>query len=763
MNKIRLIAILVFICLVLIFVLGQLDTYNTIAKETENKARYLNNIFASAVNAKFDVVELTMDQLADRLLFQNYYLDRSYIKKMLTESKNKTKATIGFGFISPEKKYIAFSSNLDFHNVQSFSKYEDMETIFKQTSGTESVFFGRVYYFEATGDWILPVYKRIQNSTGDTIGIVATGISLESFSDMLQGNLDIQDINTLILNDIGYWRVHVFPLDKDSYEAVYSKPLPKEVIEQAKKDLLANHKMTPKDFKNFDNSLTYITRSEIRGEMTSIDAARYLKRYNMIAITSIPEKSIMAAYIEQGFYIKLIGFVLTMLLLGALFVWALRKEEASKKRLSYLALHDSLTGLYNREAYASLSRYWTHPNSSPFAIIFLDLDNFKNINDTFGHTCGDLILQEVANRILEYVPLGAEVVRNGGDEFTVLLHEAELETVTRFAAGLLETLAEPYLVAGMNLHIGASAGISFFPEDGMRLEQLMVNADLAMYQAKKRRNAFSFYDEELKTIMDRKTRIEHHLRSALQNDELRMVYQPQIDRSGNIHGIEALIRWQNPTLGSVPPDQFIGIAEDAALMGGLGAFILERSLSDFSNLIQSYDTLNCFLSINISVTQFLSPDFEKMLLSVVDAHAIDRKRIVVEVTESLFINDMDSVLPLLNSLDNHGITISLDDFGTGYSSLSMLRGLPVKELKVDKSFIDNITKNDQDDKLIRSIITMGHTMNMSIVAEGVEEQEQVAKLKEYGCDIFQGYYYARPLNFAELIDFIKDFRSGTAT
>jgi diguanylate cyclase (GGDEF)-like protein len=391
-------------------------------------------------------------------------------------------------------------------------------------------------------------------------------------------------------------------------------------------------------------------------------------------------------------------------------------------------------------------------------MLFIDLDNFKNINDGFGHKFGDAILVDVAKRLSSFFGKENLVVRQGGDEFIVLLQCKDESKKEKTLIDLIELISQPYQIDNMEFSIGASIGTAQYPKDAKNLESLMSLADTAMYEAKKRKNAFCVFSSELQNNTLHKVDIEHELRNAIKNNELWMVYQPQIKADGSIHGVEALVRWKNEKLGFVPPDQFISVAEETGLMPQLGDFIIKRSLEEIKTL-QVEMNMRFQLSINISVRQLIEVDFLQKLLKHFELCDFERSRVTIEITENLFIEDIDYVLPLLIAVKEQGIKLSLDDFGTGYSSLSMLRKLPINELKVDKSFVDVILNSDEDNAMVKSIVKMGQTLKMYTVAEGVETQEQADLLRSFGCDVFQGYLFAKPLRKDELSEFLKDSAS----
>jgi diguanylate cyclase (GGDEF)-like protein len=433
-------------------------------------------------------------------------------------------------------------------------------------------------------------------------------------------------------------------------------------------------------------------------------------------------------------------------------------EQKKRDALLYQLEHDELTGLPNRSYLYSHIDQWMKDETTSFDMLFIDLDNFKNINDRFGHQYGDTILKDVAKRLRRYFKTIDVVIRQGGDEFIVLMHCEDEERKEQMLEGLIKEIAKPYTVEAMKFNIGASVGSAQFPKDATSLESLMSLADIAMYEAKKHKNSYVIFSSELHSSYIRKADIEHELRQAIERDELWMVYQPQLERDTKLHGVEALVRWENKKLGFVTPDQFIGVAEMVGLMPKLGHFIIEKSLKELKEL-QEKTGKTFRLSLNISVRQLMEVDFLKKFVAQIEMHKFDTSLITLEITESLFIEDLEYVLPLLKSIRDKGIEISLDDFGTGYSSLSMLRELPIDELKIDKKFVDEILNVKEDRAMVESIINLGHNLSIATVAEGTESKEQVAMLEKFGCDLFQGYYFSRPLKAEDLEKFIKEMES----
>lgn len=754
MKKIGLLYFFVLAVLICLFSMSLTREYQGIKKNLKSATSYYNGLFASSVHATLHEIEMSFNLLGNQLLSDDLYKDSHKSQEVLSKVTQQFNSVAGFGLISPMGDYLALSSNLDISKVMGLYEKDETKESFLRTLSSNRMVLGRVYFYNQTKEWVLPLRKAVRDASGKVVAVVATGLVLNNSTGFLQYDPVYQGQVSALINDIGLWRIYLHPLPGRDYERFYLNPLPREIFNKAVEIGAATLGINLESIKEKEASVSF----EGYGEITE-DAymtVSYNKRYQLWSVTAIPKNTQTTLFLDREFYLKIITFIISLLVFLSLFIMILRKEEKAKNDLSYRASHDSLTGLYNREALKELSKSWLFPNAEPFVLLFIDLDNFKNINDTFGHACGDVVLVEVARRLKQFVPDGSELIRQGGDEFAVLIKIEAIATVNLHAAGVIKVISEPYIVSGMTLHIGSSIGIAHFPEDAMGLEQLMITADLAMYDAKKMRNNYAFYCDNLQEEMQRKTTIENQLRKGLISGELFMVFQPQIKNDGSIHGAEALVRWQNPDLGFVPPDQFISIAEQSGLMSQLGDFIIERSCAEYSQIIKGSGEygLELSLSINISVKQIIEKDFQNKLMKMLEKYQLKRDRITLEITESLFIDELDYILPLLREIRATGVTISLDDFGTGYSSLSMLRTLPIDELKIDRSFVSNINEVEQDSKMANSIVGIGHTMKMSVLAEGVEDENQFKLLKSYGCDLYQGYYFSRPLSAEDFLVFL---------
>ncbi|MFA9375019.1 MAG: putative bifunctional diguanylate cyclase/phosphodiesterase, partial [Poseidonibacter sp.] len=434
--------------------------------------------------------------------------------------------------------------------------------------------------------------------------------------------------------------------------------------------------------------------------------------------------------------------------------WMINKSEKDKRiLLEYKALHDTLTDLPNRYYLQKNIDKWT--NKTNFSLIYFDLDNFKYINDTFGHKFGDEVLKALSNRLRKTINTNDLLIRQGGDEFLIFTNE--VSNIEEFCNKLLETFRKPLSVLGSNIIVNGSFGVSNFPKDSQDIDELIVCSDIACYEAKSKRNSYKVFKEEIKNKHIEIMQIEKELKQALEKKELYLVYQPQVNYDNTLYGIETLLRWNNEKLGNVSPEKFIGIAETIGLMPKIGDFIIDTALNQIKTL-QDKNKKSFQLSINVSVTQFIEVGFLENLMNKIDKYKIDPSLITLEITESVLIDNLEYMQSLFLQLREKGFTISLDDFGTGYSSLSMLRSVPINELKIDKAFVDDIIDDKTARLLIKTIIEIGNILNYNIVlAEGVESKDQVELLNEFGCRTYQGYFYSKPLEIHRLEQFIQKY------
>jgi diguanylate cyclase (GGDEF)-like protein/PAS domain S-box-containing protein len=449
-------------------------------------------------------------------------------------------------------------------------------------------------------------------------------------------------------------------------------------------------------------------------------------------------------------------------------------RKTAEDKIVHLASYDELTGLPNRRLMLdrltrALARSQRHGRQG--ALMFIDLDDFKILNESLGHAVGDQLLVQVGERIKQSIRDDDTVARLGGDEFVVILEEldegelapVQAESVARMILKLLgvpyelKTTAHAKVQGNHNYACTASIGITLFREHSVTCDELMTRADTAMYQAKKAgRNTWRFFDPSMQALVKERAEMEAHLRIAIEQGQLLLHYQPQVDSTDRVTGAEALVRWKHPLRGLISPAKFIALAEETGLIVPLGDFVLKTACIQLAVWADKHATSHLSLAVNVSANQFKEADFVEKLLQVLAQTGAPSERLKLELTESLLLDNAESVIAKMHALKAKGICFSLDDFGTGYSSLSYLKRLPLDQLKIDQSFVSDVLTDPNDAAIARTVIALGQSMRLAVIAEGVETKGQRDFLRNNGCMAYQGYFFSRPLPIADFEKFVSD-------
>jgi len=434
-------------------------------------------------------------------------------------------------------------------------------------------------------------------------------------------------------------------------------------------------------------------------------------------------------------------------------------SKAATDEIKNLAFYDPLTQLPNRRLFVDRLNHALAASTRSGqrgAVLFLDLDHFKTLNDTLGHDAGDLLLRQVATRLTSCLREGDTVARIGGDEFVVLLESLSSQLLDAAAQTevigekILYTLNQPYQLASDKYYNSTSIGATLFFGHELEIEELLKQADISMYQAKKSgRNTLRFFDPVMQEVINTRADTERDLRLALDNNEFQLYYQVQVDSVGHPLGAEALIRWFHPERGLVAPLNFIPLAEDTGLILPIGLWVLETACAQLKKWEQSSLTCELTISVNVSAKQFNQPDFVAQVQTILQQYAINPERLKMELTESMLLDNIERIIITMVALQAIGVHFELDDFGTGYSSLQYLKKLPLHQLKIDQSFARDIATDKNDQAIVRTIVAMARSLNMDVIAEGVETDVQFAYLGNYGCNYFQGYLFGKPLPITE--------------
>lgn len=441
------------------------------------------------------------------------------------------------------------------------------------------------------------------------------------------------------------------------------------------------------------------------------------------------------------------------------------RDKEAADRIERLAFYDPLTELPNRRLLQDRLKpalALSHRSGRQGALLFIDMDNFKSLNDTLGHDMGDLLLQQVAQRLKLCVREGDTVARLGGDEFVVMLEDLSEQAIEAAAQSemignkILAILNQPYLLATHEYHSTPSIGAALFNGHEQSIDELLKQADIAMYQAKASgRNTLRFFDPQMQAAITARVALEANLRLAVTENQFKLYYQAQIHHNRRIVGAEALIRWQHPLRGLISPTDFIPLAEETRLILPIGQWVLETACAQLKIWENSEHTQHLQLAVNISAGQFHQNDFVRQVTQILSRNAINTDRLTLELTESLVLENIEDTLCKMNALRKIGVHFSMDDFGTGYSSLSSLKKLPLDQLKIDQSFVRDMVSDPDDAVIVQTIIAMANRLNMEVIAEGVETEDQRNVLEQYDCPLFQGYLFSKPMPIEQFEALLK--------
>jgi diguanylate cyclase (GGDEF)-like protein len=613
---------------------------------------------------------------------------------------------------------------------------------FQMQRQSDALTVGRPVRRPGSGEWKLQFSRRLDSADGTFAGVVTVTVDAAYFASGYESS-KLGDRGVLgILGTDGVFRVRRTGESVFAGDTVdYALAAPGADQPEAEATLSTNA---------WDGVRRYTS-------------ARRLFDFPLAVIVGLAEDEQLAAAhrnIRTYLWLATAGSILLILVAAVLsrMSWqlalsrlrAVAEHVAHAERVQYLAYHDGLTTLPNRSLFSKLlgqSINEAQRANRRLAVLFLDLDRFKHINDTLGHEAGDLLLQQVSARLKACLRASDTVARLGGDEFVILLPELDEEKyAATVAQKILSATAKPFLLRSHEFRVTASVGISTYPQDGLDEQTLTKNADIAMYRAKEEgRNNFQFYSEKVNAESLERLALESNLRHALEGHEFELHYQAKRDmRSGAITGMEALLRWQHPDLGTVAPMQFIPVAEATGLMVPIGKWVLKTAcLQNVAWQNQGLPRLS--VAVNLTARQFFDAHLLSDLASILETTHMDAHLLELEFTESLLMHDVEKALGVLTGLKNMGVRIAIDDFGIGYSSLSTLRQFPLDTIKIDRSFIRDVASNEQDKALATAIIAMGGTLSLTVVAQGVETKEQADFLREHACDEFQGFYFNKPV------------------
>ncbi|PMO38516.1 histidine kinase [Vibrio sp. 10N.222.52.B12] len=723
--------------------------YESTLDKYKDKQLLQLELFASSVDSLFKAQETLLEVVGHQLVEQNDFTRTASLqmRPLLDNLMSIHPAIAAFGLTNPQGDYLAISSNLDLQKLKNLNQNPQTKDTFIAALESNHMVVGRTYFMPALDSLVIPIRKAIRDKQGRVTAVMTAGFKMNS-SLVFRNDIHANEHNRVsLVREDGY-----LTFTSAEQATVYSYNHPADghkksiVFEQVDK----KYGWSRDTVKSLASAVNIVADDPRINQLVTL---KYLPDYKLWASSSTDLRYIQSGFFEQ-FALYSIVFIFIQAGFYALVRSIANNELATREKLLYQAHHDHLTLLPNREYLRTHIGRWLGGASNPFTLMFIDVDNFKSVNDTHGHEFGDEVLKQIAQRLKTFEAEGRLIIREASDEFILLVNLVDKASINTLASDLIAYLSEPYIVKDNQFLLSCSIGIALYPSHGNNLDALLRSADIAMYQAKKERNTYSLFDQQMHVKHLHKMRIEQRLRLAIERQSLFMVYQPQLNVNGQVYGVEALIRWQDEELGFVSPNEFIPLAESSGLMVRLGELIIEKSLIDMARLMAtSHQPIQ--MSINISVKQFIQVNFVDNLLASIGKHGVDQNRITLEITENLFIEDLDKFAPICERLHQLGFKISLDDFGTGYSSLSMLKALPIDEVKIDKSFVDNIEEDEKALNMVQNIIAIGKNFGMKVLAEGVETKQQRDQLAVCGCDLIQGYFYSKPLLFEALIEFAQ--------
>ncbi|OUS09424.1 hypothetical protein A9Q89_12980 [Gammaproteobacteria bacterium 53_120_T64] len=731
------------------------NQWRQIKQDAYSELRYLNDVSYNSMRSLLGHQKSTFDRLGEKILRLELLDKPDKLKELISIEVRSNDEITAFmvrdanGELLVADDEISAISNLNTMLNDPLGRYN-----LQRTLAQEKPVIGSTRYVPLLKTQVFGVHYALRHQ-GKVIAVLTSAIG--------------HHINHHAWNNSSLTRNTILQIFRDDYYFIYSsrpqfsdpgeyyKPIPDGLVDYFIGQMQAQAGVSAQAL--HDSGDVISINALFEPEMDALFSIRYEPYYQYYTLTSIERKSLLKVFVPTLMWqiLVLVTFHLSLFLM---FQYFNKQQKKTQQHLVFQANHDQLTGLPNRYYLAKHFDSWSQSCGGSFALFFIDLDNFKIINDHYGHSTGDKILIEVAKRIeAQFKDLN---IRHGGDEFIIFTPETDSRYLLQLANNFINDLMQPITAENTEFSVTSSIGIVRAPDNGSDIESLLSKADIAMYEAKKHRNEAFLFSLDLEERSAYNTTIERELRHAIEHNELSLVYQPQVTTgSEQTVGVEALVRWHSHELGPVPPSDFIPIAESMGFMNELGQFITFTAIKEIEELCHKVGPLR--LSINVSVQQLLTNGFFEFFRGEIERYDNDDLSFTLEVTESMFIEDLQLAIHVLQRFHDIGVKVSLDDFGTGFSSLSLLASLPIHELKIDKSFIDKIASDVKAKRLVQSIISIGKDLKLSTIAEGVEDQEQLTILQIFGCDIIQGYFYSKPLNKVDLLSFLLPANKHTST
>lgn len=729
------------------------NIYINVKHEYVNNQENITKINTNNINSLFLQYEMILNILGNELSLNDNYKSLKDSRFILDKLVKLDSSIIAFGLSKPNGQLYITSTNIISNNdfLPNLLMKEETKESFSHTLTQDIMVLGRTYFHKELNALIIPMRKTIRDNHNRIIAVMTAAIDVKkAFSLFYKDN----EAFTMYRDFDSFYQLTT---EKNvNYEDTYEKKIPKEIVNNFISNVVNKYNKSLNTIKKEKLVVSvrhpgYLKKDKNKEYLSSFI---YIQRYNLWVFNQTSIETINKKAHTMVFIFILI-FICIYFIIFLLFRFINTFEKNKQNEFYYQATHDSLTNLKNK--LYLLYEYKNIINTKPFTLLIIDIDNFKSINDNYSHDYGDIVLKEISKRLESLNNKNDLVLRYSADEFLFIRYDINENEIKLLAQNILDTLDRTFNYNEYDLKISASIGISSFPKDGISLDEVKRHADIALGEAKKLKKTFCIFKDSIKLTYLKNSLIEDELKTALENKEIYMTYQAQVNENGELYGVEALVRWNNKKLGFISPEIFIKIAEQSGLMRKLGKFIISTALTEINSLYKRIgETFQ--LSINISHKQFVEDNFYENILNNMNKIKFKKNLLTLEVTENIFIEDIDFILKLLHRIRKDGVKISLDDFGTGYSSLSLLKKLPIDELKIDKSFVEDILIDKNSLSMVESIISIGKKFNMVILAEGVETQDQKRILQESNCDLFQGYLYSKPLKINDLEIFLNTIK-----
>jgi len=756
----KLYVFIIFVSLGLL-ALGTNILWNSTVQEVKTELIYSNKIVSQSLNSMLSKDEALFHIIGKRILELGLTKNNPQSIQLLDSLLKKNSELAGIGIANPQGEIIISSSNFDPKNLPNLLQREETKESFKQALNSDFLVMGRTYFSAEYNDWIVPIRYRILDHNQQVVAVLTNGIKVNGDNSPWQNTNAIDSLRVTVV-DSDYYLQYISFGGSEDLKKLYKEPVSTEYLDFFSKTLLEQTGFTLKDYMTDNLGIAFIDYTNPIGERL-IGTFSYEIKYGHFIFTTFEKFNLIYKLI--GPVVSLTSlFIAFNVVLFVFFKHFSRLQRKSKTDLEHQSQHDQLTALPNLRYLNRHFARWKKNHGPLYSFIFIDLDNFKNSNDIHGHPVGDKILVEVAKRLEQSFKEGL-CVRQGGDEFIVITPYTAPNNSIDLCNQFLLDLKHPIKIDELEFSIRASIGIAQSPVDGTEYATLLRKADIAMYEAKRKKCGVYVFNQQLDIKNARNAMIGKELNHALEKNEFSLVYQPQINMATKkVIGVEVLLRWHNDILDQVSPSEFIPIAESTGAILEIGNFVFEKAFEEFVDICQeivakdkSYTQKNKFrLSINVSILQLSNEHFLDHLFEIINKYDCKNAKLMLEITETLIIINPNKIGAILEKIRQAGIEISLDDFGTGYSSLSYLTKLPINELKIDQSFIHGITSDPTNLTLVKSIINLGNSLGIEVLAEGVETAEELKLLSEYECEYVQGYYFSKPLDKNNLLKYLKN-------